>query len=352
MVTVNLEGLVKKFKDVVAVNDVSLTIEDGELFTLLGPSGCGKTTLLRCIAGFYVPEAGRIKFDDLDVTNVPPNLRETGMVFQNYALWPHMSIFDNVAYGLKIRKMEKAQIEEKVTEILDLVQLKGLSERFPYQLSGGQQQRVALARALVIEPKVLLLDEPLSNLDAKLRIEMRNEISRIQKSLDITTIYVTHDQEEALAISDRLTVIDKGIIQQVGSPVDIYSYPTNYFVADFIGECNLIPGKVSKLGKYVEVKTELGNIKGIFEEDLKVGDEAYAAIRPEHFDLQRTTEDDNFVKGKVKYSQYFGKINRLFIDSNGIRIMADTDPMKTQDIDKKEIDLFAEPGSTLILSKA
>jgi len=355
MVTVDLEGVTKKFKDVVAVNDVSLVIEDGELFTLLGPSGCGKTTLLRCVAGFYLPERGRILFDDLDVTNVPPNLRETGMVFQNYALWPHMSIFDNVAYGLKIRKMEKQHIEEKVNDILDLVKLKGLSERYPYQLSGGQQQRVALARALVIEPKVLLLDEPLSNLDAKLRIEMRNEISRIQKRLDITTIYVTHDQEEALAISDRLTVIDMGIIQQVGAPVDIYSHPSNYFVADFIGECNLIPGKVTGLDDYVELETKIGKLKGVYENDvssLKIGQEAYAAIRPEHFELQKATEDDNHVSGKVKYSQYFGKINRLFIDSNGSRLMADADPMKTQDVEKKDIELYAEPASTLILSKA
>ncbi|HOP09062.1 MAG TPA: ABC transporter ATP-binding protein [Candidatus Methanofastidiosa archaeon] len=354
MVTVDLEGITKKFKDVVAVNNVSLKIEDGELFTLLGPSGCGKTTVLRCIAGFYIPEAGNIIFDNLDVTNVPPNLRETGMVFQNYALWPHMSIFDNVAYGLKIRKMEKGQIEEKVNDILKLVKLKGFSERYPYQLSGGQQQRVALARALVIEPKVLLLDEPLSNLDAKLRIEMRNEISRIQKRLDITTIYVTHDQEEALAISDRLTVMDKGVIQQIGTPVDIYSRPNNYFVADFIGECNLIKGKIIDIGKYIEVETEIGNIKGVYDENngrLKVGDDAYAAIRPEHFELQRATEDDNHVKGKVKYSQYFGKINRLFIDANGNKIMADADPLKTHGIDKREIDLFAEPESTLILPK-
>jgi len=354
MVTVDLKGVVKKFKDVVAVNDVTLNIEDGELFTLLGPSGCGKTTLLRCIAGFYIPEAGKVIFDDLDVTNVPPNLRETGMVFQNYALWPHMSIFDNVAYGLKIRKMEKKAIEDKVMEILDLVQLKGLEDRFPYQLSGGQQQRVALARALVIEPKVLLLDEPLSNLDAKLRIEMRNEISRIQKRLDITTIYVTHDQEEALAISDRLTVIDKGVIQQTGNPVDIYSYPKNLFVADFIGECNLISGKVSNVNGYVEINTKIGKIVGKTEKDVKefkVGQEAYAAIRPEHFELKQINKNDNHLKGRVKYSQYFGKINRLFIDANGMRLMVDADPMKTQDIDKSEIDLYSEPDSTLILSK-
>lgn len=354
MVTVNLEGIVKRFKDVVAVNDVTLTIEDGELFTLLGPSGCGKTTILRCIAGFYIPEKGKILFDGLDVTNVPPNLRETGMVFQNYALWPHMSIFDNVAYGLKIRKMEKEKITEKVNEILDLVKLEKLAERFPYQLSGGQQQRVALARALVIEPKVLLLDEPLSNLDAKLRIEMRNEISRIQKRLDITTIYVTHDQEEALAISDRLTVIDKGIIQQVGAPVDIYSYPTNYFVADFIGECNLIPGTVSSIDGYITLDTDIGVIRGMAdskEKKFKVGDGAYAAIRPENFDLHSTSKEANHIKGKVKYTQYFGKINRLFIDSNGNRLMADADPMKTINVKKKEIDLYAEPDSILILSE-
>ncbi|MHC1604801.1 MAG: ABC transporter ATP-binding protein [Candidatus Methanofastidiosia archaeon] len=356
MVRVILKEVTKRFSDVVAVNNVTLEIKEGELFTLLGPSGCGKTTILRCIAGFYIPENGKIFFDDLDVTKVPPNLRETGMVFQNYALWPHMTIFENIAYGLKIRKMKKKEIEEKVYNILNLVHLEGLSKRQPYQLSGGQQQRVALARALVIEPKLLLLDEPLSNLDAKLRIEMRNEISRIQKKLGITTIYVTHDQEEALAISDRLTVMDRGILQQVGNPVNIYSVPKNLFVADFIGECNLIPGKIVKMDKYIKISTDNGvDLIGIAEEgkeyDFKVGGKVYAAIRPENFELERESKNSNHIKGLVKYAQYFGKTNRLFINANGKILMIDADPFKTQGCVGKDIDIYADPESTLIIPK-
>jgi ABC-type Fe3+/spermidine/putrescine transport system ATPase subunit len=356
MVTVRFEHVTKKFTDVVAVNDVSIEIEDGELFTLLGPSGCGKTTLLRCVAGFYIPENGKIYFDDLDVTHIPPNLRETGMVFQNYALWPHMSVFDNISYGLKIRKMSKKDIDEKVYEILELVRLKGLEDRYPYQLSGGQQQRVALARALVIEPKVLLLDEPLSNLDAKLRIEMRNEISRIQKRLGITTIYVTHDQEEALAISDRLSVIDKGLVQQVGTPVEIYSVPNNLFVADFIGECNIIKGTIQSIDDYIELQTESGHtFTGVAEEGKKntfsVGQTAYAAIRPENLELKEEAAETNHIHGTVKYAQYFGKVNRLFIDAIGERILMDADPYKTHEIEGKEIDIYADVNSTLILSE-
>lgn len=356
MVTVRFEHVTKKFTEVVAVNDVSIEIENGELFTLLGPSGCGKTTLLRCVAGFYIPENGKIFFDDLEVTRIPPNLRETGMVFQNYALWPHMSVFDNISYGLKIRKMAKKDIDEKVYEILELVRLKGMEERYPYQLSGGQQQRVALARALVIEPKVLLLDEPLSNLDAKLRIEMRNEISRIQKRLGITTIYVTHDQEEALAISDRLSVIDKGIVQQVGTPVEIYSVPNNLFVADFIGECNIIKGTIRSIDDYIELETESGHtFVGAAEEGKKssfsVGQTAYAAIRPENLELKEESSDSNHIQGTVKYAQYFGKVNRLFIEAIGEHILMDADPFKTHDIEGKEIDIYADVNSTLILSE-
>ncbi len=354
MVTVSLRGVTKKFSDVIAVNDATFDIEDGELFTLLGPSGCGKTTLLRSIAGFYIPDEGSIFFDDMDVTNVPPNLRETGMVFQNYALWPHMSIFDNIGYGLKIRKMEKSAIEEKVNEILDLVQLQGMAERYPYQLSGGQQQRVALARALVIEPKVLLLDEPLSNLDAKLRIEMRNEISRIQKRLDITTIYVTHDQEEALAISDRLAVIDKGVVQQIGSPHEIYSLPSNLFVADFIGECNIIKGTITSIDGAISLKTDDGVvINGVAEEGkaghYTVGDEAYVAIRPENIELAPASPESNKIVGIVTYSQYFGKVTRLFIDALGVRMKVDADPLSVEDVDNKEIELYVEPQAALVL---
>ncbi|MCD6348969.1 MAG: ABC transporter ATP-binding protein, partial [Candidatus Korarchaeota archaeon] len=222
MVSIRTVELTKVFGDVVAVDHVSLEIKHGEFFTLLGPSGCGKTTFLRTIAGLEMADEGRIYFDDQDITDLPAHLRGTGMVFQNYALWPHMNVFDNIAYGLKIRKVPKSEIEKKVKEVLKLVKLEGLEKRTPHQLSGGQQQRVALARALVINPRVLLFDEPLSNLDAKLRIEMRAELKRIQRDLGITAIYVTHDQEEAMSISDRIAVMNRGRVMQVGTPKEIY----------------------------------------------------------------------------------------------------------------------------------
>jgi len=226
---IKLEGISKYYGNVVAVDDVNLEINKGEFFTLLGPSGCGKTTTLRIIAGFEIPDKGHVYFDDEDVTFLKPYKRNTAMVFQNYALWPHMTVFENVAYGLKIRKKELGltdeEIKKRVQWALELVKLSGFENRYPLQLSGGQQQRVALARALVVQPRVLLLDEPLSNLDAKLRIEMREELKRIQKALGITTIYVTHDQLEAMSMSDRIAVMNKGRVVQIGTPRELYLYP-------------------------------------------------------------------------------------------------------------------------------
>ena len=219
---VELKGIVKRFGPLKAVDDVTLSIQEGDFFTLLGPSGCGKTTLLRMIAGFYRPDAGEIRFGDKRVNDVPPHRRETGMVFQNYALFPHLSVFDNIAYGLRARKLPRREIEARIAKIIGSVQLEGMEGRAPSQLSGGQQQRVALARALVISPQILLMDEPLSNLDAKLRVSMREEIRRIQKEMGITTIYVTHDQEEAMAVSDRIAILNRGRLEQVGAPVEIY----------------------------------------------------------------------------------------------------------------------------------
>jgi len=247
MVKVKLVNVTKRFGEVIAVNKVSLEVREGELFTFLGPSGCGKTTTLRLIAGFYKPDEGEIYFDDELVNDIPPYKRNTGMVFQNYALWPHMNVFDNIAYGLKLRNMPPPQIIKKVKEVIELIGLKGKESRFPSQLSGGEQQRVALARALVIQPKVLLLDEPLSNLDAKLRLKMRSEIRRLQKRLGITTIYVTHDQEEALSISDRIAVMNKGEVLQIGTPLEIYEKPKDIFIADFIGTTNFIPCVVKEV---------------------------------------------------------------------------------------------------------
>lgn len=244
MSKVTIEGIVKRFEGQAAVNGVSLTVESGELFTLLGPSGCGKTTLLRMLAGFYQQDEGDLRFGDRLVNDVPAHLRNTGMVFQNYAVFPHMSVFDNVAYGLKARKVSGQELQKRVMEALAMVKLADLKDRQPNQLSGGQQQRIALARALVIQPQLLLMDEPLSNLDAKLRIEMRTEIRRLQREFGITTIYVTHDQEEALAISDRIAVMNAGRVEQVGPPREIYFSPQTVFVAGFIGTTNLLPGTV------------------------------------------------------------------------------------------------------------
>ncbi|MDO4546911.1 MAG: ABC transporter ATP-binding protein [Clostridia bacterium] len=231
----------KEFK---AVDSISVTMEPGEFVTLLGPSGCGKTTTLRMIAGFESPDEGEIYLGEQAINNLTPNKRDTAMVFQSYALFPHMNVFDNVAYGLKLRKMSKEQIRQKVFDMLELVGLEGMENRYTNQLSGGQQQRVALARALVVEPGVLLFDEPLSNLDAKLRVYMRTEIRRIQQQFGITAIYVTHDQSEAMSISDKIIIMNKGVIAQIGNPREIYYHPNSEFVADFIGEANFIKGKV------------------------------------------------------------------------------------------------------------
>ncbi|TCL61823.1 iron(III) transport system ATP-binding protein [Hydrogenispora ethanolica] len=252
-VTVTLDHIMKQFKTpgggtMTAVDDLSLNIASGSFVTLLGPSGCGKTTTLRMIAGFEVPNSGRIFIDGADVTVVPPNRRNLAMVFQSYALFPHLTVAGNIAYGLKLRKIPPAQIQERVAAVLKTVGLDGLGERYTNQLSGGQQQRVALARAIVLEPKVLLFDEPLSNLDAKLREEMRSRIRELQQSLGTTAVYVTHDQVEAMTMSDVIVVINHGKIEQIGTPAEIYEQPASRFVADFIGRVNLLPTETIATG--------------------------------------------------------------------------------------------------------
>ena len=240
-VSISIKNLVKRFGSTKALNDINLEIEPGELFFLLGPSGCGKTTLLRHIAGFYTPDEGKIFIGGDDVTGVPPHKRDTGMVFQSYALWPHMTLAENVAFGLQMRKSPKSEIDKRVQAALEIVKMETRAKSKPNQLSGGQQQRVALARALVVQPRCLLLDEPLSNLDAKLRLEMRVEIRRICKDAGLTAVYVTHDQKEALSIADRLAIMRDGVIEQTGTPLDVYRRPKNAFVASFIGETNFLP---------------------------------------------------------------------------------------------------------------
>jgi len=281
---VSIKNVVKCYGDFRAVNGVSLEIEKGEFFTLLGPSGCGKTTLLRMIAGFNKIDAGEIYFADRLINNIAANKRDIGMVFQNYAVFPHMTVSDNVAYGLKARKISRQERAPRVMQALELVQIGDLKDRMPDALSGGQQQRVALARAFVIEPGILLMDEPLSNLDAKLRVQMRSMIKKLQTKLGITTIYVTHDQEEALAISDRIAVMKDGKVKQVGRPEEIYTKPQNLFVANFIGNTNQLKGAIKSVekGNVGILQLDGGAEVSVPLREAYTGD-VIAAIRPEHF---------------------------------------------------------------------
>ena len=277
----------KTKKDFYAVRDTSLDIEPGSFVTLLGPSGCGKTTTLRMIAGFESPDEGEIYLGEEPINELTPNKRDTAMVFQSYALLPHYNIFDNVAYGLKLRKMDKNLIHEKVTSILKLVGLEGMESRMTNQLSGGQQQRVALARALVIEPGVLLFDEPLSNLDAKLRVSMRTEIRRIQQEAGITAIYVTHDQSEAMAISDNIIIMNNGVVAQMGTPQEIYYHPNSEFVADFIGEANFLKGTIKEVNGDKGVADINGNkVEVLGLHNKQVGDDCTLVLRPEAASLK------------------------------------------------------------------
>ncbi len=293
----------KTGKDFYAVKDTSLEITPGSFVTLLGPSGCGKTTTLRMIAGFESPDEGEIYLGGEPINALTPNKRDTAMVFQSYALLPHYNIFDNVAYGLKLRKMDKATIRDKVTKILKLVGLEGMEERMTNQLSGGQQQRVALARALVIEPGVLLFDEPLSNLDAKLRVSMRTEIRRIQQEAGITAIYVTHDQSEAMALSDQIIIMEKGVVAQIGTPQEIYYHPASEFVADFIGEANFLRGKLSKKADGIGIVTVEGHaVPVIGVENLPEGKACTLVLRPESAVLA----DEGVLPCKVIISCFMG----------------------------------------------
>ncbi|WP_040226750.1 ABC transporter ATP-binding protein [Bhargavaea cecembensis] len=324
MSIVHLSAITKQFGTVKAVEDLELLIKEGEFFTFLGPSGCGKTTTLRMVAGFYYPTKGVVKFNDRDMTTVPPEKRNTGMVFQNYALFPHMTVFENVAFGLKVRKMNKAETKKRVEDVLKKVRLDQYAERQVSQLSGGQQQRVALARAIVIEPDILLLDEPLSNLDARLRDEMRAEILRLQREYKITTIYVTHDQVEALTMSDRIAVFNFGKCQQVGTPTEIYNEPVNDFVAEFIGETNLLPVTAVRTEDGVRVFRP-----DALEEEIRVNDaplniarygesdELRMSIRPEAVEVSGVRPGGpNVYPGTVKLVQFTGAAVHTYVEMN------------------------------------
>lgn len=310
-VSVQLHDLVKVFGSTRAVDHITLTIEPGELFFLLGPSGCGKTTLLRCIAGFHEPDAGKILIGDRDVTKLPPHQRDTGMVFQSYALWPHMSVAQNVAFGLEMRKIGKQETAKRVAAALEMVKMTDRASYKPNQLSGGQQQRVALARALVIHPQCLLLDEPLSNLDAKLRLEMRTEIRRICKEAGLTAIYVTHDQKEALSVADRLAVLNGGVVEQCGPPREVYQRPVSMFAASFIGETNFLHGTLTECnGAHGRVKTDLGEfVSEAVAPGLAAGAKVAISLRPETLKLGEAAAGAvNRLDGLVHDSVYLGEV--------------------------------------------
>lgn len=293
----------------VVIPDLSLQVEDGEFFTLLGPSGCGKTTLLRMIAGFNTIEGGDFYFNDKRINNLPPYKRNVGMVFQNYAVFPHMTTKENVAFGLKEHHVKEPELSKRIDDILKMVQISDLKDRMPGNMSGGQQQRIALARAIVIQPDVLLMDEPLSNLDAKLRVEMRSAIKHIQQKAGITTVYVTHDQEEAMAISDRIAVMNKGVIQQIGTPVEVYKQPNNLFVATFMGQTNVIDAKYDSKEKVCILndgtKLKVPNIKKETQ-DLKVK----LCVRPNEFSFA-----DSGIEGVINERVFFGSTLHYNINS-------------------------------------
>lgn len=316
-----LSNLSKYYGNTLAVENFNLEVEQGEFVSFLGPSGCGKTTTLRMVAGFEMPDQGKILLEGDDITQLPPNQRKVGMVFQSYALFPNMSVADNVAFGLTVRKMPDDQIRQRVSEILKIVQLEELQKRYPYQLSGGQQQRVALARALAIRPRVLLLDEPLSALDAKIRVELRAEIRHIQQELKITTIYVTHDQEEALSLSDRIVVMNKGRIEQIGTPFEIYNYPQSEFVASFIGQLNLIPVQVvdRERGSY---RIGEQSIQIEHSQRIPLSSQPKLAIRPEEVKLGKV-EGWNQLTAQVRQISFLGAIVRIWLEVEGSTLLLD-----------------------------
>ncbi len=324
MAYLELENVRKEFNNSVAVENFNLKVERGEFVSFLGPSGCGKTTTLRMIAGFELPTSGTVTINGVEMTNTPPNKRNVGMVFQSYALFPNMTVGDNIGFGLKVAKRPASEIKKRVDEMLALIQLPVKGDSYPYQLSGGQQQRVALARALAFHPQVLLLDEPLSALDAKIRVELRSEIRRIQQQLGITTIYVTHDQEEALSISDRIVVMSAGKMEQVGTPFEIYNFPQTAFTASFVGQLNLIPvtvadaasGRCTFNGQSLSVGRKI---------NLANGSTGRLALRPEELNLGGTNGDGkkNQLNGKVESVTFLGSVIRIRVDVGGAIVSLD-----------------------------
>lgn len=347
-----LTHLQKSFGSVKVVHDFNMAIEKGEFVSFLGPSGCGKTTVLRMIAGFETPTGGKININGKDQTSLKPNQRNIGMVFQAYALFPNMNVFDNVAFGLKVAGKPKGEIETRVKEMLKLIHLEHLADRYPYQMSGGQQQRVALARALAPAPQVLLLDEPLSALDAKIRVSLREEIRQIQRQLGITTVFVTHDQEEALSISDRIVVMNGGKADQIGTPAEIYNRPTTRFVANFVGTLNVIEAKVvDPAASTVEVGGKLLGVSGSLAGREK-GSTIPLAFRPEAGSLLSGVSETSALDGTVISSHFLGSVVRTKVDIGGSTISYDTfnDPSTVLPRTGEQVSLALTPESLMVLA--
>ena len=355
MVSVQFECVTKILGQSRAVDGLTLEIKPGELFFLLGPSGCGKTTALRLVAGFYTPDEGRIILNERDQSRVPPHKRNTGMVFQNYALWPHMDVWNNVAYGLKMRRVSEDEKKQRVGHALETVQMETYAGRLPNQLSGGQQQRVALARALVIEPDVILLDEPLSNLDAKLRIEMRAQIKEIHQKIGRTMIYVTHDQAEALSMADRIAVMYRGRVVQVGTPRQLYTRPESAFVAEFIGGTNLLPGTLDERGDLLTVRTPAGLIRAANgAKDIAHGGLVFCSVRPESLRLQTEgplSAEHNQLTGEIQSIMYFGDSEQYSLrltDGTRVRAVQYNQTARTAEIGKR-VTLAIDPRDVIVL---
>jgi iron(III) transport system ATP-binding protein len=354
VISIRIENLTKRFGDSIALHSLDLTIGAGEIFFLLGPSGCGKTTLLRSIAGFYPPDEGRIFFGDEDVTGLPPHERNTGMMFQSYALWPHMTVAQNVAFGLEERRVARSEIDRRVVAALESVRMEPYAARRINQLSGGQQQRVALARAMVIRPRCLLLDEPLSNLDTKLRIEMRGEIRRICKEAGLTAVYVTHDQKEALSVGDRIAVMEAGHIRQTGVPAGVYRQPASRFIADFMGETNFIEGIASAPGAdSVTVRTSLGNfIASAHGWQPQAGQNVLLSVRPEAIRLSTFAEAINSIPGSIRERVYLGEMAQYrFAAGDGDRMLKvfELNPKFAFGNDRRELFASADPADVVVL---
>ena len=345
---VEFQGVTKSFGKTLAVEELNLSIQQGEFFSLLGPSGCGKSTTLRMLAGFLAPSTGVIHVNGRDITHLPPEGRDIGIVFQNYAIFPHMTVFDNIAFGLVERSEDRQTIKRKVEAALEQVGLSGYGERYERELSGGQKQRVALARVLVIEPKILLLDEPLSALDKKMREEMKFWIKNIQKSVGITTIYVTHDQSEALTMSDRIAVMDQGRVLQIGSPVEIYEQPNSRFIAAFIGESNLLSGRMGPDG--VEIGGTSVPLSGV--QSAAIGSEVALLLRPEQVRLEPIGDETPMLTGRVADEVYQGSLRRYRIETMGqtVTVEVPNRPDLSQLPPGADVALYWQPESSVVLT--